>query len=169
MPLFAKKPASNQTAYDFSFEKISGGQLPLADFKGKTLLIVNTASECGFTKQYKDLQQLYDEFKNRGLVVIGVPANNFGGQEPGSNSEIANFCETRFAVSFPMAAKVDVVGKNAHPFYKWAGSVLGFGTKPKWNFHKYLVNKNGELIDYFNSTTSPLSDRVKQAIESGLS
>ncbi len=113
----------------------------------------------------KHLKELYDKYKDRGFVVIGVPSNNFGGQEPGDNIEIKEFCESKFAITFPLAEKVDVVGENTHPFYQWAAEVLGFGTKPKWNFHKYLVNTDGQLVDYFNSTTNPGSDRITQAIE----
>jgi len=155
----------NHTAYDFSFDKISGGTMPLADFHGQVMLIVNTASECGFTGQYAGLEELYQKYKDRGLVVIGVPCNDFGGQEPGGDAEIKNFCETKFAVSFPMAAKAVVKGKDAHPFYQWAGGELGFGTKPKWNFHKYLVNRSGKLVDYFHSTTAPGSEKLAAAIK----
>lgn len=156
---------SGQTAYDFSFDKITGGALPLADFKNKVILVVNTASECGFTGQYEDLESLYQTYKDRGFVIIGVPSDDFGGQEPGSNDEILEFCESTFSITFPLTSKVEVVGNNIHPFYKWTSDVLGFGTRPKWNFHKYLIDANGNVIDYFNSTTNPSSERVVQAIE----
>ncbi len=154
------------TAYDFSFQTLMGKEpMPLAQYKGKVLLIVNTASHCGFTPQYEALEKLYLHYKAQGLVVIGVPSNDFAGQEPGSNEEIANFCRITYGVTFPMASKEVVSGKNAHPFYKWARTELGFGTAPKWNFHKYLINREGKLVTYFNSTTSPEANRVKQAIE----
>jgi glutathione peroxidase len=167
---FMTKPAqsselSGKTAYDFSFKKIEGGDMPLSEFKGKVIMVVNTASLCGFTGQFKDLQELYDKYESKGLVIVGVPANDFGGQEPKNNSEIKTFCETKFAVTFPLTEKEKVTGDNAHPFYKWAAQSLGMGSKPKWNFHKYLIDRNGKLVDYFNSPTSPTSDRVKNAIE----
>ena len=152
-------------AFDFTFKNINGDDLPLSNFRGKVLLVVNTASECGFTGQYEGLENLYKEYGPRGLVVIGVPCNDFGKQEPGTEADIKNFCETRFHVTFPMTGKTTVSGDEAHPFYKWAGEVLGFGTKPKWNFHKYLIDKNGNLVDHFNSTTNPTAERVKEAIE----
>lgn len=160
---------NTQTAHDFAFQKIEGGEMPLADFKNKVVLVVNTASHCGFTGQYEDLQKLYDKYHDKGLEIIAVPSNNFGAQEPGTAEEIKEFCETKFAVTFPLAEKEDVIGNEAHPFYLWAGEKLGFGTRPKWNFHKYLIDKNGELVDYFNSTTSPSADNVKAKIEELLS
>jgi glutathione peroxidase len=167
----AATKVDNQTgknAYDFSFEKIAGGELPLSAYKGKVLLIVNTASLCGFTPQYEGLEKLYENYKDKGLVVIAVPSNDFGGQEPETNANIKTFCEVKFAITFPLAAKVDVVGENAHPFYKWAAEILGFGSKPKWNFHKYLVGRDGNLIDFYNSTTTPQSANLIQAIEKAL-
>lgn len=161
--------ADAKTAYDFSFKTLSGEQpMPLDDYKGKVLLVVNTASHCGFTKQYEGLEKLYQENKEKGFVVIGVPANDFGGQEPGSNEEIASFCKKNYGVSFPMTSKEVVSGDAAHPFYKWAKAELGFGTAPKWNFHKYLVNRQGKVIDHFNSTTSPEASNLKRAIEAAL-
>lgn len=163
----AKDP--NQTAYDFSFNHLMEDKpLALSEFKGKVILIVNTASECGFTPQYEGLEKLYETYKDKGFVIIGVPSNDFGGQEPGSNQEIAKFCKINYGVTFPMASKEVVSGDDAHPFYQWARKTLGFGTAPKWNFHKYLINRKGELVDYFNSTTSPENDRVKEAIEKAL-
>lgn len=158
-----------KTANDFSFKKLMGEEpMPLEAFKGKVLLIVNTASQCGFTPQYEGLEKIYEKYKDQGLVVIGVPSNDFGAQEPGDNKEIANFCKLNYGVSFPMASKEVVSGDSAHPFYKWAKSELGFGTAPKWNFHKYLVNRQGKLVDYFNSTTSPDSSRLVEAVEKAL-
>lgn len=165
----ASASAEAQTAYDFTFTKLmEEGQLPLAEFKGKVVLVVNTASECGFTGQYAGLEKLYETYKDQGLVVIGVPSNDFGGQEPGSNKQIAEFCELNYGVSFPMAGKEVVSGAQAHPFYKWAKAKLGFGTAPKWNFHKYVISRDGELVDYFNSTTAPDSPRLIKAVEAEL-
>ena len=137
-------------------------------FKGKVLLIVNTASKCGLTGQYEGLQNLYERYAERGLVIIGVPSNDFGAQEPGQADEISGFCKLNYGVSFPMTAKEVVTGKQRHPFYDWAHQQLGFGTAPKWNFHKYLIDREGKLVDYFNSTTSPDADRLKSAIEKAL-
>ncbi len=157
-------PAMAGNAHDFSFEKIDGGALPLAQFKGKAVLVVNTASFCGFTPQYEGLENIYKEFKGKGLVVLGVPANNFGGQEPGSNKEIKEFCESKYDVDFPLAAKVSVQGANAHPFYKWALEVLGPDKAPKWNFHKYLINARGELVASFATKVVPDAPEIKSAV-----
>lgn len=165
----AKAEATHKSAYEFSFKTLMGEEpMPLEQFKGKALLIVNTASRCGFTSQYEGLEKLYTTYEEKGLVVIGVPSNDFGEQEPGSSQEIANFCKLNYGVTFPMTSKEVVSGDTAHPFYQWAKKQLGFGTAPKWNFHKYLINRKGELVDYFNSTTSPESDRIKKAIEKAL-
>jgi glutathione peroxidase len=153
------------SVYEFSFSAISGEQFPLKQFQGKVLLIVNTASKCGFTNQYEGLQKLYEKYEEQGLVIIGVPSNDFGGQEPGSNSEIQNFCQINFGVSFPIVSKEIVSGDKAHPFYKWAYQKLGFGSAPKWNFHKYLIDRNGQLVTYFNSPTAPESSKIVNAIE----
>lgn len=161
--------AQDQTAYDFSFKALTDNKpMPLAQFKGKVILIVNTASHCGFTPQFKALEKLYMTYKDKGLVIIGVPSNDFGGQEPGNSREIADFCTINYGVSFPMTAKEVVSGDKAHPFYVWAKKTLGFGTAPKWNFHKYLINRQGKLIDYFYSTTSPDSRRITDAIQKAL-
>lgn len=160
---------AEQSAYDFTFEKLLADEpLPLSDFKGQVALVVNTASECGFTGQYEGLEVLYQEYKAQGLVVLGVPSNDFGGQEPGSAKDIAEFCQLNYGVSFPMANKTVVKGDDAHPFYVWAREALGFGTAPKWNFHKYLINRKGALVDYFHSTTKPSAPRLKKAIEAAL-
>lgn len=161
--------AENQNAYDFSFKTLMGEQdMPLKGFEGKVLLIVNTASHCGFTKQYEGLETLYLKHKDRGFVVIGVPSNDFGEQEPGSDEEINQICQLNYGVTFPMTSKEVVSGDKAHPFYIWAKKVLGFGTAPKWNFHKYLVNREGKLIDYFHSTTTPENRRLQEAVEKAL-
>ncbi|MDP2192971.1 MAG: glutathione peroxidase [Alphaproteobacteria bacterium] len=160
---------ASKTAYQFSFNSLNTNKkLNLSDFEGKVILIVNTASKCGFTSQYADLEKLHQAYKHKGLVIIGVPSNDFGGQEPGSNEEITTFCQLNYGVTFPMTQKEKVSGDDAHPFYKWSKETLGFGTAPKWNFHKYLINRQGQLIDYFHSTTSPQSDRFKKAIETAL-
>ena len=132
------------------------------------MLVVNTASQCGFTPQYKALEELYNKFKARGFVVIGVPSNDFGKQEPGTGEEIKCFVRDHYAVSFPMTAKQEVTGENADPFYKWANAEAGFIGRPKWNFHKYLIGKNGEFVDWFSSITSPTSSKVEAAIEKAL-
>ncbi len=157
-----------QTAHDFAFPGIDGRPLALADLRGKAILVVNTASQCGFTPQYAGLQALWEAYRDRGLVVLGVPSNDFGGQEPGSAAEIRQFCEVNFGVDFPMADKTVVSGADAHPFYRWAADELGFMAKPRWNFHKYLVAPDGRLVDWFSSMTAPDSDRLRRAVEAAL-
>jgi glutathione peroxidase len=166
--LFSASPApaaDGRTAHDFAFTAIDGAPLPLASFKGKALLVVNTASLCGFTPQYKDLQALWERYRDRGLVVLGVPSDDFGNQEPGTEAEIKKFCELNYGIDFPLAGKAHVVGDEAHPFYRWAAAQLGFTAKPRWNFHKYLVAPDGRLVDWFSSPTSPTAGRVTAAIE----
>ncbi len=155
-------------ATDFTFTAIDGSALPLSTFAGKVVLVVNTASFCGFTKQYDGLQTLYDTYEDRGLVVLGVPANDFGEQEPGSNAEIAQFCQGGFNITFPLTEKVAVKGAAAHPFYKWAAAVLGDSAAPKWNFHKYLVGADGRLIMSFATSIEPGSHTMRAAIEAAL-
>lgn len=156
-------------AYDFTFLSLGSKQgLPLSDFKGKVILVVNTASRCGFTPQYASLEKLYQTYKDKGLVILGVPSNDFGKQEPGNSEDISQFCQINYGVSFPMTEKEYVSGTAAHPFYLWAKKELGFGSGPKWNFHKYLINRQGELINYFYSTTSPEAPRLVRAIEKAL-
>ena len=151
---------TSKTFFDFKINSINGDELNLSIFDGKTILLVNVASNCGFTKQYDDLQKLYDNFKDKGLVVVGVPTNQFGGQEPGSETEIKNFCETNFNITFPMTSKYDVKGDNAHPIYLWAKDTYGKSTVPKWNFHKILINKQGKIDDTFASFTAPMSKKI---------
>src|SRR5210317_1880696 len=127
--------------FDFKINSINGEELDLSIFENKTILLVNVASKCGFTKQYDGLQKLYDDYKDKGLVVIGVPSNQFGGQEPGTETEIKNFCETNFNITFPITSKYDVKGDNAHPIYLWAKDTYRKSSVPKWNFHKILINK----------------------------
>ena len=151
--------------YDLNIKNIDGEVLNLNQFKGKTILLVNVASKCGFTKQYTDLQTLYTQYKDKGFIVIGLPSNQFGGQEPGSNKEIKNFCETNFNITFPMTNKIDVKGESAHELYLWAKKNYGKSTILKWNFHKILINKEGKVQDTFNSFISPLSKKVIKEIE----
>lgn len=157
--------ASDKTAYDFTFQSLDGKEMPLSAYKGKVLLVVNTASKCGLTPQYKSLEELYNKYRDKGLVVIGVPSNDFGEQEPGTEAEIKKFCEQNYGVTFPMTSKQVVTGKKAHPFYLWTYSVLGLGSSPKWNFHKYLIDREGKAVDYFASTTAPDSAKITAAIE----
>lgn len=157
--------AGATTAWEFSFISIDGQPLPLAQYKGRAVLVVNTASQCGFTPQYKGLEALAEKYGERGLVVVGVPSNDFGGQEPGTSTEIKQFCELNYDIKFPLTEKVDVVGDEAHPFYRWAAKELGPIAKPRWNFHKYLIAPDGSLVDWFSSVTSPDSPRVIKAIE----
>jgi len=156
---------NSKTFYDFKINSINGEELNLSIFKDKIILLVNVASKCGFTKQYDDLQKLYDDYKEKGLVVIGIPSNQFGGQEPGSEVEIKNFCETNFNINFPMTSKYEVKGDNAHPIYIWAKETYGKSTVPKWNFHKILINKNGRVEDTFASFTRPLSNKIIKKLE----
>ena len=164
---FFNKTMSNntETFFDLSVNSISGDVLNLSKLKGKTILLVNVASNCGFTKQYDDLQNLYDSYKSKGLIVIGMPSNQFGGQEPGSETEIKKFCETNFNITFQMTSKYDVKGDNAHPIYIWAKETFGKSTIPKWNFHKILINKEGKVEDTFASFTNPLSKKIINKIE----
>ena len=157
-----------QSAYDFSFPSLSGGTLSLAEFAGRPMVIVNTASQCGFTPQYDGLQALYQRYQDQGLVVIGVPSNDFGRQEKGDAEEIKSFCEVNFGITFPMTDKVKVKGDEAHPFYLWAKNNVGFAGRPRWNFHKFVIGKNGQIIDWFASTTTPDSAKFIKAVESAL-
>jgi glutathione peroxidase len=156
---------AGKTAYDFTFRSIDGGALPLSSFKGKGLLVVNVASQCGLTPQYSGLEALWKQKRGDGLVILGVPCNDFGSQEPGSEGEIKTFCETRFAVDFPMTAKEHVIGAKAHPLYKWLAGELGEGAAPKWNFHKYLFNKDGSIAGTFGSRTEPGAQELTQAVD----
>jgi len=157
-----------KTAWDFSFRGIDGGALPVSDFRGKVLLIVNVASQCGLTPQYAGLEELWRQRRDRGLVVLGVPANDFGAQEPGTESEIKTFCETRFAVDFPMTAKEHVIGSEAHPMYKWIAGELGEDAAPKWNFHKYIFGRDGSIAGTFGSRTPPDAPELLAAIDAAL-
>lgn len=152
--------------YDININDIEGEEINLNDFKGKYVLFVNVASNCGFTRQYKDLQTLHDKYKDE-LVVIGVPCNQFGGQEPGDEKQISIFCSEKYNVTFPMTEKIAVRGSNQHPLYKWLTSKDLNGRKNssvKWNFQKYLVDKDGNLIDYWYSLTNPTSSKITNYI-----
>ena len=142
--------------------------MALADWRGKVLLVVNTASFCGFTKQYAGLQSLWSKYESKGLVVVGVPSNDFGGQEPKAEGEIKKFCEGAFGITFPLTDKQSVTGPNAHPFFKWAAASAGEGGAPAWNFHKYLIGKDGRLLRSFSSRMSPESDDLIREIDNAL-
>ena len=156
--------AYEKLAYEFNFNGIEGNLIDLKDYENKVIVVVNVASRCGFTNQYEDLQTLWSKYKERDLVVLGVPTNNFK-QEPGSNKEIKNFCETNFNINFPMTEKIDVIGSNAHPFFNWAKENHGKSAIPKWNFHKIIIGKDGKVADTFSSITRPSSQRFINLIE----
>jgi glutathione peroxidase len=155
-------------AFGHEFESIEGGKLAFNTWRGKVLLVVNTASFCGYTRQYQGLQTLWERYEKRGLVVVGVPSNDFGAQEPKSEAEIASFCQGAFGVTFPLTAKVAVAGPQAHPFYRWAREKLGAGSAPRWNFHKYLIGRDGNLIAGYGAGVEPLSLTLTKAIETAL-
>lgn len=155
-------------AHDFTFNAIDGTPLPLNRFKGKLVLVVNTASECGYTPQYEGLERLWEDYRDRGLVVLGVPCNDFGGQEPGGEAEISTFCQKNYGVSFPLTAKYAVKGAAAHPFYKWAGERAGLLGRPKWNFHKYLIGRDGNFIDWFSTRALPMGPKIAAAVKKAL-
>ena len=155
-------------AYDFKFNDLDGSELSLKNYKNKSIVVINVASNCGFTKQYDDMQTLWERYESKGLIVIGVPSNDFGRQEPGSNNEIKNFCEAKFGITFPMTEKIEVKGDNAHPFYKWAKDNFGKSAVPKWNFHKIIIDKNGKIFDTFSSITNPISKKFIVAVEKSL-
>ena len=164
--LFNKVDAKYEKIFfDHKIKNINNEIINLDQYKGKTILLVNVASKCGFTKQYTGLQELYEKYRDKDFYVIGVPSNQFGGQEPGSNAEIKNFCETNFNITFPLTDKVDVKGDNAHEIYKWAKKNYGNSAVPKWNFHKILINKDGKIHETFGSFTDPLSKKIITIIE----
>jgi glutathione peroxidase len=167
LTLRAEPAMSRVTAYAFSFPALQGGDIRLTEHAGHPLLIVNTASLCGFTPQYAGLQALWTEFRDRGLVIIGVPSNDFGSQEPGGATEIAETAHHQYGVTFPMAAKAVVKGSNAHPFYKWAAEARPKDV-PRWNFHKYLIGRDGYIADVFPESVAPEDTRVKTTIARAL-
>ena len=156
------------TAHDFSFTSIDGKPMKLSQFSGHPVLVVNVASKCGLTPQYEGLVQLYHDMKDKGLIVLGVPSNQFMGQEPGSNEEIATFCSTTYGVDFPMTEKVDVKGATAHPMFRWMKDELGEPAEPLWNFHKFLIGKDGHAIAAFNPRIEPTAPEIRTAVEGAL-
>jgi glutathione peroxidase len=167
-PALAQTPGvSRMTAYAFHFAGLAGGDIKLGDFAGKPIMVVNTASLCGYTPQYAGLQTLYARFRDRGLFIIGVPSNDFGAQEPGGVSDIEHTAHQGYGVTFPLAAKAGVKGLNPHPFYKWAAAERPLDA-PRWNFHKYLVGRDGHIVAAFPSQVEPTDPRVIAAIEKEL-
>lgn len=168
--IFSKSQTKNkpsESIYDIKINALNGEDIDFTNYKGKYILFVNVASNCGFTGQYEDLQKLYDTYQDK-LMIIGVPCNQFGGQEPGSASEIETFCKINYGVTFLMTEKVDVKGKNQHPLYQWLTQQSKNGSSSssvKWNFQKYLIGKNGELLDYFLSITNPMSDKITKHLK----
>ena len=161
--VLAQPAISRITAYAFSFPALTSGDIRLADYAGHPLLVVNTASLCGYTPQYGGLQELWTQFHDRGLAIVGVPSNDFGGQEPGGSTEIAQTAQHHYGVTFPIAAKAVVKGPKAHPFYRWAAEARP-NDVPRWNFHKYLIGRDGYIADVFPETVEPTDTRVKTAI-----
>ena len=164
--MFTKTNAQYEKVFfDFKINDIDGKEISMSSYKNKAILIVNVASKCGFTKQYSELQKLWSNYKDKGLVVIGIPSNQFGSQEPGNNKEIKKFCETNFNITFPLTEKINVKGDNAHPIYLWAKKNYGISAIPKWNFHKILINKEGKIHDTYSSMTKPLAKKITKEIE----
>ena len=159
--------SKTKSFHDFSIETIEGGNLELSDYKNKVVLLVNTASKCGFTPQYSGLQTIYDRYKDDGLVVLGVPSNDFN-QEFSKDSDVKEFCEIRFGVNFPLTKITNVRGDNAHPIYKWISENVSVIGTPRWNFHKYLIGKDGQIINWFSSMTSPTSQSFTNQVEKAL-
>ena len=152
-------------AYDFNFKDLDGSNLSLSDYKGKVIVVVNVASQCGFTSQYEDMQKVWEKYQSKGIIMLGIPSNDFGKQEPGINEDIKNFCKAKFGISFPMTAKVSVKGSGAHPFYIWAWKNHGKSAIPKWNFHKIIIDKSGKVAETFSSITNPSSKNFIKALE----
>ena len=163
-----KLGAASPSAHDITFTSIDGDPLPLENFAGKAVLVVNTASLCGFTYQYAGLQDVYERYRDRGLVVLGVPSNDFGQQEPGKADEIKHFCEVNFDIDFPLTEKQRVKGEGAHPFFRHVADQLGEDSLPRWNFHKYLVGPDGRLVDSWPSKVEPADAEIVDAIERAL-
>ena len=164
----ATRNSDTGDAYQFEFLSLSGERLPLADWRGRPVLVANTASFCGYTPQYRDLQTLWRRFRDRGLVVLGVPSNDFGEQEPGTAAEIRQFCEASYQVDFPLTEKISVVGGSAHPFYRWVAAQLGEAGAPRWNFHKYLIGPDGQLTGAWPSQVRPTDPAIAGEIEKAL-
>jgi glutathione peroxidase len=164
-------PLTERSIHDFVMKNIDGSDVKMEEYKGKVLLIVNVASECGYTPQYEGLQKIYTKYKDQNFLVLGFPANNFGQQEPGSNEEIKTFCQRRFGVSFPVFSKISVKGSDKHPFYRFLTEKETnpeFSGEIKWNFNKFLVDKNGKIVARFDSGDEPEGDKVTQAIEQAI-
>ena len=170
MSLFFTSATGNydKLVYDFNFKDLDGSLINLSEYKNKVIVIINVASQCGFTKQYNDMQTIWEKYQEKGLIMMGVPSNDFGKQEPGSNKEIKNFCEAKFGITFPMTEKIIVKGENAHPLYLWAKKNHGNSAVPKWNFHKIIIGKNGKIEDTFASITKPTSKKFISALEKAL-
>ena len=152
-------------AYDFKFNDLDGTSLNLSDYKGKIIIVVNVASQCGFTSQYEDMQNVWEKYQSKGIIMLGVPSNDFGNQEPGNSKEIKNFCEAKFGITFPMTEKVVVKGDKAHPFYLWAKKNYGKSAVPKWNFHKIIIDKNGKGADTGSSMTNTSSKKFTKVLQ----
>jgi glutathione peroxidase len=157
--------SGGKSAFDFQFESLKGDSMPLSSFAGRPMIIVNTASKCGFTPQYKGLETVWQQHRDQGLVILGVPSNDFGQQEPGSSDEIASFCEINYGVDFPLTAKVHVRGAEAHPLFRWLAAKGGFLSKPRWNFYKYLIGRDGQLQTWYGSITKPDSAKFAKAVD----
>jgi glutathione peroxidase len=170
MPALNRSQGATTTMHDLKAKTITGKDVSLADYKGKVALVVNTASECGYTPQYDGLQKLYDAYKDKGFTVLGFPSNDFGAQEPGTEQEIAKFCDLRFKVKFPLFSKVKVKGADKNPVYDYlvSNAPTGKGEDVKWNFEKFLVGKDGKVLARFPSKAEPLGPEVKQALEAAL-
>ena len=170
MSFFTTNATGNyeKLAYDFNFNDLDGSPLKLSEYKNKVIIVINVASQCGFTKQYEDMQKVWEAYQDKGIIMLGVPSNDFGNQEPGTSEEIKNFCEAKFGITFPMTEKIIVKGENAHPFYKWARENHGKSAIPKWNFHKIIIGKDGKVIDTFASLTNPSSNKFIKVIEKAL-
>ena len=162
-----KSISSDKSFHDFSIESISGEQISLADYKDKVVLLVNTASQCGFTPQYAGLQKIYDRYKDDGFIVLGVPSDDFN-QELSSDDDVKKFCEIRYGVNFPLTSIQKIKGDSAHPLYKWISGNTSVIGQPRWNFHKYLIGKEGKIINWFSSMTSPTSDGLLKQVEQAL-
>ena len=170
MSFFSTKISTNydKLAYDFNFNDLEGNLLKLSEYRNKVIVVINVASQCGFTSQYEDMQKIWKKYQNKEIVILGVPSNDFGKQEPGNSKDIKNFCEAKFGITFPMTEKVSVKGEKAHPFYKWAKENYGKSAIPKWNFHKIIIDREGKIIDTFASITNPSSNKFIKAIEKAL-
>ena len=151
--------------YQFNFKSIDGKEINLSDFKGKPIFIVNTASLCGFTNQYRDIESLHQKYKKDGLIVIGIPSNDFGNQELSSNKKVKESCNINFNISFSLTEITNIKGEGGHPFFKWIKKEAGFLAFPKWNFYKYLIDKNGQLVSWYASTTNPNSKKINKKIK----